>query len=173
MLRSFGLQVLTGSAQPAFGDKITAAFVPPPDISKAFKLTVANSALYVNGDRIILGWGQAGANALLVIGQPDSTHILCMSEGGAKLKSWVVNSIISLDIACANVVFNLIVGNAGATWLGADSTVTNVGGGTAFWSGNGGSFYNLAGGPYNVLRTSEASMAGTLNDKVGVVAIVI
>lgn len=173
MLRSFGLQTLTGSAQPLFADKITTGFIPPLDQSKAFNLVVANSAIYQDGDRIILGAGSAGANVILVIGQPTGTTLLCMSEGGAKVAAWPINTLIELDIACAEIIINAIVGNAGTTWLGSDNSVTNLGGGTAFAGINGGASFNLGLPQWNTIRTSEGWIAGTLNDKCGAVALVI
>jgi hypothetical protein len=173
MLRSFGFQTVTGNAQPLLGDKITAAFTPPPDISQAFKLTVADSSIYEQGDRVVMGPDQTSPNIVLVIGKPDSTHILCQSEGNAAMSAWVVNTILALDIACAEIVISAPSTNAASLWLGSKYNVTNTGGGSAFQEIVPSGSYNLGLPQWNTLRSSEGVLAGTIGDKVGVVAVVI
>jgi hypothetical protein len=174
MLRTFGVQTLTGAAQPWFGDVLTAAFSPTGINKSGFYLvTVANTAKYQIGDRIVLGAGQVGANILLVEKIVSGTVLGCASEGDATVAAWPNGTIIAMDIACAQVIFQAPTSNADPVYLGTDNTVTNAGAGTSFgWCYPGGQ-YNFGVAQWNTLRTSEGWMAGTASDKVGVVAVII
>ena len=90
------------------------------------------------------------------------------------LKAWPNGTIIALNIACAQLIIGSIIGDVGDVWIGTDNTVTSSGGGSAFAQITPGGYLPPIGvAQYNALRTTEAWMAGTLNDKVGVAAIVI
>jgi hypothetical protein len=170
------MQTLTGNAQPLFGDKITAAFNKIKQQPNGFYfVAVAKASQYQLGDRIILGIGSGSpTNCLMVGGINTSTNILsCMSEGDAPVVAWPVNTQLCLDIACAQLIVQSGPDNAGTIWLGSDNTVTNIGGGSAFGYAPAGGSYNFGQAQWNCLRTSEAWMAGTLNDLAGVPAIII
>ena len=171
MFRTFGVQTLSGNAQNLLQDKLTAAFVIPIATVDPI-MTVANTALYQVGDRITLDPGQADADTVLVETILSSTTMQVSSQG-AMLHAHANNTIIALDLCSGIILVTPIVGNAGTLWLGADNTVTNAGGGSAFLPLTGGSSYNLGQGQWNVLRTTDAWMAGTLNDKVAVAAYVV
>jgi hypothetical protein len=176
MIRSWGLQTLTGSAQPTFGDKLTAAFRNLKGEPNGFYLvSVANAARYQLGDRIILGFGGASpTNCLMIGGVNTVTNVLsCVSEGNAPVSNWPINTQIVLDIACATIRINAIQGNAGNIWEGSDSTVTNTGGGSAFQEifPTGSDTFGIP--QWNTIRTSELWVAGTASDKMGVAAVII
>jgi len=166
LIRSFGLQAVSGAAQPCLGDVTTAAFVVPAKGQLA-TVTVANSAIYQVGDRIILGAGQVGPNILKVVKIPaGGVTLLCESEGDAALKAWVSGTILALSIACFRIGFRT-PGNAGLVWLGTDSSVTNAGAGTAFEAlGNADRYDYVFHNGQNPLNTAEIWMAGTPPDTV-------
>lgn len=174
MIRTFGIQTVSGAAQPLFGDKLTAAFSNLKDNQGLYYLTVANSAIYEIGDRWILGVGSGSpTNCALVDHIVDATHVAVASEGNAPLSAWANSTVLMLDIACSQITLQSMVGNAGNIWAGADSTVTNTGGGSAFGQVTIGGSWAYGQGQWNTLRTSEFFFAGTLNDKVGNSALII
>lgn len=175
MIRTWGQQTLTGSAQPLFGDVLTAAFVNIKQTNGFYFVSVANAAKYQIGDRIVLGYGGASpTNILMVDGVNTVTNILsCISEGDAPVSAWPVGTQIVLSLACAQLLIQSATGDSGPIWFGSDSTVTNTGGGSAFAEITSGGAYTFGIAQWNVLRTTEAWMAGTLNDKAGVAAIII
>lgn len=179
MIRTWGFQTLTGSAQPWFGDKITAAFSNLKATNGFYFVPVANAAKYVIGDRIILGYGSAGANCLLVGGINTSTNILsCTSEGDAPIAAWPINTVIALDIACYGIQIQAALANAAPVFIGADSTVTNTGGGSAFYEldnvssaqPNSWSLFKYDG--QNPLRTTEGWLAGAATQTFAVAAFI-
>lgn len=179
MIRTWGFQTYTGSAQPLFGDKITAAFSNIKQPNGFYFVAVANAALYQNGDRIILGYGSAGQNCLLVGGVNTTTNILsCTSEGDASVSNWPISTVLALSIACYGIQIQPAAANAGPGYIGADSTVTNSGGGSAFYE-----LYNVTTAQPNAwslfkydgqdpLRTTEAWIAGTSTQKFAVAAFI-
>lgn len=179
MIRTWGFQTLTGAAQPWFGDTITAAFKNLKATNGFYFVSVANAAQYAIGDRIILGAGSVGANVLLVGAINTTTNVLsCTSEGDAPVSAWVINTKIALDIACYGIVIQAVEANGAPIYLGADSTVTNVGGGSAFYEllnvssaqPNSFSFWKYDG--QNPLRTTEGWLAGTATQKFAVAAFI-
>jgi hypothetical protein len=178
MIRSWGFQTLNGNAQPLFGDSITAAFSNVKPNSGLYTVKVANSALYYVGDRIILGVASGDPTNCLLVGEiKDSTTLLCQSEGDAPLTAWAINTQLALDIACYGLQVQEAVANANPIYIGADSTVTNVGGGSAFYEllevtspaqPNSWSLFKYDG--QNPLRTTEAWLAGTNTQKFAVAA---
>jgi len=179
MIRTWGFQSLTGNAQPLFGDKITAAFSNLQQPNGFYFVAVANAAQYQAGDRIILGAGSAGENILLVGGINTSTNILsCTSEGNAPVSNWVVNTIIALSIACYGIQIQAAGANGNPIYIGADSSVTNSGGGSAFYelvnvaSGQPNSWSLFKYDGQNPLRTTEAWLAGTSTQKFAVAAFI-
>lgn len=175
MIRSWGLQTLTGAAQPLFGDVLTAAFSNLKATNGFYFVSVAKASQYQIGDRIILGYGgSTPTNCLMVGGVNTSTNVLsCISEGDAPVSKWASGTQIVLDVACAVLAVQAPSPNAGNIWFGADGTVTNIGGGSAFAYISPSGSYNFGIPQWNTLRTSEAWIAGTLNDKAGVAAIII
>ena len=175
MIRSWGLQTLTGSAQPLFGDKLTAAFSNLKATNGFYFAHVANASQYQIGDRIIFGYGGSSPTNCLMVGAINTvTNVLSLvSEGDAPVSAWPNGTQIVLDVACAVFRINSKIGNSGSIWEGSDSTVTNVGGGSAFQEITAGGSDTFGVPQWNTLRTSEMWIAGTLNDKVGVAAIII
>lgn len=175
MIRSWGMQTLTGSAQPLFGDVLTAAFSNLKATNGFYFVKVAKAANYQIGDRIILGFGGSSpTNCLMVGGVNTSTNVLsCISEGDAPVKAWANSTQIVLDVACATLEIQAGAANAGNIWFGSDSTVTNVGGGSAFAEIFPSGAYEFGKAGWNTIRTSEAWIAGTTSDKAGVAAIII
>lgn len=173
MIRTFGKQTLNGAAQPWFGDVLTAAFTPPTFDNPGL-VTVANTARYLVGDRIILGAGQAGQNIVIVDRIFSGTVLWVHSEGDAPLKAWVNGSIIALDIACSFVNIQAAGTNTADLWAGSDNTVTSSGGGNAIADiPSFGSFYYTIHGQNNNVRTSDGWMAGANTNVAIVYAIVI
>jgi hypothetical protein len=173
MIRTFGKQTLNGSAQPWFGDVLTAAFTPPTFDNPGL-LTVANTARYLVGDRIILGAGSAGQNIVIVDRIFSGTVLWVHSEGGAALKAWVNGSIIALDIACAMVAIQASGANSADIWIGSDNTVTNAGAGNAIADLTAYGVFAYGNNPqWNAVRTSDGWMAGANTNTVLVYAVVI
>ena len=180
MIRTWGFQTLTGSAQPWFGDKLAAAFSNLKATNGFYFVSVANAAQYAIGDRIILGYGGSSpTNCLLVGGINTTTNILsCTSEGDAPVSNWPINTQIALDIACYGIQIQPALANAAPIFLGADSTVTNIGGGSAFYElyevttaqPNSWSVWKYDG--QNPLRTTEGWLAGTSTQKFAVAAFI-
>jgi hypothetical protein len=175
MIRSWGLQTLTGNAQPTFGDILTAAFSNLKADNGFYSVKVAKASQYQIGDRIILGFGGASPTNCLMVGAVNtSTNILsCISEGNAPVSNWPNGTQIVLSLACAGLTVFVPLSNAGGIWLGSDSTVTNVGGGTAFYELVQSGAYPEGIPQWNTIRTSDIWMAGTAADKAGVAAIIV
>jgi hypothetical protein len=176
MIRSWGLQTLTGNAQPLFGDLLTAAFSNLKSEPHGFYLvTVAKASQYQVGDRIILGFGGATATNCLMVDKVNtvSNVLSCISEGDAPVSNWVNGTQIVLSLACAVLGVQAPTTNAGNIWFGSDSTVTNVGGGSAFGEIFPSGSFPFGIPQWNTIRTTEAWIAGTLNDKAGVYAIIV
>jgi hypothetical protein len=175
MIRSWGLQTITGAAQPLFGDKLTAAFKNLKQPNGFYFVPVAKASQYQIGDRIVLGFGGSSpTNCLMVNAVNTSTNVLsCISEGDAPVSNWPSGTQIVLSIACAVLRMNNITNNSGSIWEGSDSTVTNVGGGSAFQEILVSGSDNFGVEQWNAIRTSDMWVAGTLNDKMGAAAIII
>ena len=102
----------------------------------------------------------------MVVNIISSTKMQVTSQG-APYHAHAVNTVIALDLVCGLVLINPVA-VAASLWIGADKTVTNVGGGSAFLPLIGGSSYNLGQGQWNVLRSTDQWMAGTGGDTVGI-----
>ena len=179
MIRSWGLVTLTGSAQPWFSDVTTAA-VGLGSAAGIIPVTVASTTLYRVGDRIYLAPGTNTQDMLLVDSIPSSTVLNCRAEGeNPTTHTHLSGAIIQLSIPCMDII--LVSQGAAVVWLGSDSTVTNVGGGTGFYPLQPATapaqpnVFRLAGqvGNTNVCRTSDGWMIGTASQKVAVAAVVL
>jgi hypothetical protein len=187
VIRSWGFQTITGAAQPLFGDKTTAAFKNNGQVygritntSGEYTVSVAKASLYQLGDRIILGAGSPGANVLLVGGINTVTNILtCTSEGDAPVANWPSGTAIALSVHCYGILVSGLSGNLDSVWVGSDQTVTNAGGGSAFFE-----VAKVAAGapqtPFTFwkydgadpLNTNEVWVAGTAADKFAAAAFI-
>lgn len=165
MFRTFGVVTLSGSAQPLLPDKLTAAMAIPPSGVDPI-ITVADTTKYQDGDRITLDPGNADADTVLVTAILTSTTMRVTSQG-APYHAHANNTVIALDL-CSGIILISPIANSGNLWIGADKTVTNAGGGSAFLPLVGGTFYNLGQGQWNVVRTTDMWMAGVLNDTVAI-----
>ena len=175
MLRSWGIVSLSGSAQPWFGDKLTAAVALP--LGGIIAVTVASTAKYQGGDRILLDPGQTNQDALLVDQIFSATVLYCRSEGGALTHTHASNALILLSIACAEIIVTNL-STANPVVLGSDNTVTVTPGGSAFTvlyeSSTQASIFRLTNCvEFNAVRTSDGWMIGTSGQSVGVAAIVV
>lgn len=174
MIRSWGQVTLTGSAQPLFGDVLTAAFSNLAPTNGFYTVKVASTTRYQVGDRIILGVGSGSTTNCLMVGQiPNATTLYCTSEGNAPVSNWNNGTLIALDLACAYIEIQSTIGNAGIIWLGSDNTVTNVGGGSAFKQVTQGGSAPYGQPQWNTIRTNELWFSGTASDKAGVSAVII
>lgn len=168
-MRAWGKTTLGSAAVPVFGDALTAAFTGVLT-GGFYKVTVASTTKYQVGDRIIVNPGTT-QSVLLINGIASSTVLNCQSEGGAAVNSAVSTSLIMLDIACMDISIQPASGGAAAMILGTDSTVTNTGGGTAFYeldkttAGTQPNVYRLANHiGQDAIRTSEFWIVGTSGD---------
>lgn len=163
MIRTFGPQTLTSTAAPWFGDVTTAA-VRIQNTQNVF-VTVANTAIYQVGDRIVLNPASASRAVLRIDKLVSATVLRCQSESAAPLATFANGTIIMLAIACWAVDFQLI--GAVTAFLGTDSTVTNVPGGSVFRellpaTANAANSYKYEKSTgQNPLNTSEGWMVGT------------
>lgn len=166
MWRTFGLQTLSGSAQPILGDKLTAAALITQGGAVA-QLTVGSTAnnKYQRGDRLVLDPLQSNQDIVLVTGILSSTVLLVTSQD-AKLQAHATNAIIQLAISFADLIVQCPSGNANHLYLGADNTVTNSGVGNVIADIQpAGSFTDL-GNHDNSYMTSDTWMAGTSTQNV-------
>ena len=169
MWRTFRKQVLTGAAQPIFGDKLTAAMAIPIDGVDPI-IHVADTTIYQDGDRIVIDAGQATADTVRIVTRPTATTMQVTSEG-APYHAHAVNAIIALSISCTEILFS---GNGSALYLGTDNTITNTGGGNVVYEIlPGASFRETYSANWNTVRTSDLWMAGSLSDTTIVAAQVI
>ena len=156
MWRTFRKQALTGSAQPIFGDKLTAAMAVPINGVDPV-ITVADTTIYWEGDRITIDAGQATADTVRIIKKLTATTMQVNNEG-APLHAHAVNAIIALAIPATEI---LISGNGGAVYLGTDNTVTSTGGGNVIYEIlPGASFRDTYTANWNTVRTDDLWMAG-------------
>ena len=175
MIRYWGVQTLSGAAQPWFGDALTAAFVPAGGTGPQI-VTVASTTRYAVGDRIILGVGQAGAVALMVDRIVNATTLYCRSEGNAPVNAWANGTVLFLAINCNSISFQPLDGNTAAIWLGSSNLVAVAGGSSFrqmqkvaagsipdFWE------YKPSTGQ-NSLNTDLGWMIGTAADKIVIAA---
>ena len=171
MYRSWGFQTLTGNAQYLFQDKLTAAMAVPIHGVDPI-IHVADTTKYQQSDRIILDPGQADADCVLVTTILSSTTMQVTSQG-APLHAHANNTVICLDIPCGQIVLQAGSGNSGSVYFGSDTTVTNAGGGSAFFSLLPIGSYSVGLAQWNAQRTLDLVMAGTLNDTIGIGAYVV
>ena len=170
MFRTFGLQTFTGTAQPLFGDKLTAALpIPPAGIDGI--ATVANTGIYQVGDRINIDPGLTNQDTLLVSAILSPTTMRVSSQGNAPQHAHAVNAIISLSISAAELFVQLKDGTAGNAYVGSDNTVTAVPGGNVVQI-----IYKTAAGTptaifratnsatFDMCRTDDLWIIGTAND---------
>jgi hypothetical protein len=177
MIRSWGLVVLTGAAQPWFSSLTTAAIALPADATGIILVTVsvADSKKFQAGDRILVEPGTANEDILLVGTINTTTGVLsCTSEGNAATHTHASGVLLALSIACMDVIIQ--TNAAAAVWLGSDNTVT-AGGGSAFYQMAATPTtpfrYTNAASSHNVVRTSDGWMIGTGTQAVGVAAVIL
>jgi hypothetical protein len=175
-IRTMGPQTLTGNAQPLMGDVTTAAVVAAA-VGTFAVITVANTALYQPGDRIILEPLTANSDAYIVAEIVSSTVLNCTPQGTPI--AHVTSSIIQLGDAAIDVVVQPVDGGAGPVFIGSDNTITAVPAGNVIYrldktaAGTEGNAWHMAGGTdHNIVNTAEAWMVGTAGDKVYVYALV-
>lgn len=163
MIRTFGAQTLTSTASPWFGDVTTAA-VRIQNTQNVF-VTVASTTNYQVGDRIILNPAAATRAILRIDKIVSATSLRCLSESAAPLTTYPNGTVIMLALPCWAVDFQLI--GAVTAFLGTDSTVTNVPGGSVFRellpaTANAANSYKYEKSTgQNPLNTSEGWMVGT------------
>lgn len=181
MIRSWGLVAMTGSAQPWFGAVTTAAIGLPAASTGIILVTVsaADSNKFQVGDRIYVEPGTANVDVLLIGAINTTTGVMsCTSEGNATTHTHATTIIIQLSIVCADIIVQTDA--AAVIWLGSDSTVTNIGGGSAFYQllpfatpAQPPVFRYSQSSTFNNLRTSDGWMIGTSTQLVAVSAVVI
>lgn len=182
-LRSFGVQTLTGVAQPVMSDVTTAAVLVPPSGVDAY-ITVASNTFYQVGDRIVLEPRTTNQDSYRVIakvtgtGSSSTTVMQCSLEGGSG-HAHASGVVIQIAIPAIDVVVTPVDGGAGPVFIGADNTVTVSNGGTVCTrldktaAGTQANAWHMAGGTdHNIVDTAEAWMIGTLADLVYVYALV-
>jgi len=178
MIRSWGVNTLGASSQPWFGDVTTAA-VGLPDSFGKISVTVASTARYQAGDRILVGPQTATQDVVKVDSIASSTVLNCQSEGNAKTHTHVTNTQIMLDIACAEIIITNLASDQ-PVWLGSDNTVTNTGGGSGFYpiepvtgTNQPNSFRVSNSVNSDAIRTSEGWIVGTNGRTYSAAAIVV
>jgi hypothetical protein len=170
MIVTFGLQTLGATAQPLFADKITAALaIPPVGIDPI--VTVANTAIYQTGFRLLIDAGQAAQDVLRVGTILTSTTMSCSYES-AQPHAHAVNAVIALAIGACEIVVQPIDGGTGDVILGTDNTVTALMAGSAFCKINKTASGTMSQGyrmtntvDHNVVRTDDVWIVGTTGDK--------
>lgn len=175
--RTFGPQTLTGSAQPLMSDVTTAAVVAAPK-GVAALITVANTAIYQNDDRIVLEPGTANQDAYKVYNILSSTVLQCVPE--AVPIAHANGSLIALSRNAMDVVVQPKSGGTATVYIGSDKTVTSSGGGNTIaeigktTAGTPTIPWHMAGGTdHDLVNSGDAWMAGADGDVVFVYASVI
>ena len=163
MWRTFGIQALTGVAQPLFGDKLTAAMpIPPPDIDPV--IHVADTSIYQDSDRINIEPGTANVDTVLVTAILGPTMMQVTSQG-APYHAHANSAMLELDIPAADVLVRGLSSNNQSVWVGVDDSITSSGGGLAIDEIiPSGQFRMTMTGQFNTVRTSDAWVAGNISD---------
>jgi hypothetical protein len=171
MIRTFGPQTMTGSAQPLMSDVTTAAVAIPLKDQDVI-IPVANSAIYQVGDRITLEPLTTNQDTYKISVIPSGGTTLQGSLEGAAGHTHASGVIIQLANPAMDVVVQPIDGGTGPVIIGSDNTVTNAAGGNAIYrldktaAGTQPNPWHMAGGTdHNICNTAEAWMAGTTGDK--------
>ncbi len=179
MLVTFGVQTLTGNAQPVLGDVLTAALANPFETTNDPVATVANTAIYQVGFRITIDPETVSQDSYKIIKILSATTMQLSLEG-SKGHNHANGAIIQLAIAASDICVQALNGGAGAVVIGADNTVTAVPGGSAVFvldkttSPTENNVWRMTdSGQYNPVNTADAWMIGTAGDKVIVYALVI
>jgi hypothetical protein len=169
MFRTFGPRTLTGTAQPIIGDVLAAALVEPTS-PQLVPITVANSAIYQQGDRIVIDPLTVNSDEYKVEQILNSTTLLCSYpvNGGHAHSN---GAIIQLGNACIDLVVLPLAGGAGPLYIGTDNNITNTPTGNIITriekvvAGTAGKEWHGAGGTgNNIINTAEAWMVGTAAD---------
>jgi hypothetical protein len=178
MIVTFGVQTLTGAAQPVMGDVLTAALPIPPDGVDPI-VTVASTKFYQVGFRFTVDPETASQDSYKVAAILSSTTMQCSLEGTVG-HAHSNGAIIQLSISCADVCVQALNGGAGPVVIGTDNTVTVTPGGSVVkvldkstTPAEENEWRMTANGQYNTVNTADAWMIGTANDKVLVYALVI
>jgi hypothetical protein len=167
MQRTFGLQTLTGTAQPLFGDVMTAAMILPQANGVGI-ITVANNKIYEPGDRLLLDPEAADQDIVLVQQRvpASTTQLYVISEGGVVLNPHANGTVIALSIPAGDVVVQANFGVTNAIYLGKDNTITNAGVGNVVYNVTPNTpFRATYSGTHNTVRTSDFWIVGTAADK--------
>lgn len=158
-IRTFGVQTLTGTAQPWFGDALTAAVIAQPQNVSNYQaktiISVASTTKYRVGDYLIVDPGTANREGCGIAGIPSATTLMV----SGLTKAHASAALVALNIKCFNVVIQNIGGTA--LYLGSDQTVTNVPGGSAFSYISIGGYWNYGYFNYNGLRSADGWIVGT------------
>ena len=172
MWRTFGVQTLTGNAQPIFGDVLTAALAVQGDGTLA-TMTVANTAFYQVGDRITIDPFKTNQNTVLVEQLISATQML-VSGQSAQIAAHLNGAILQLDIACADIIIQAGSQNDDAVWLGSDNSITNAPSGNIVFEVIAGyPFYTTNNVQFNSVRTKDLWMVGTASETAIVAAQVV
>jgi hypothetical protein len=178
VLVTFGLQTLTGAAQPVLGDVLTAA-LPVPQEKVDPIITVASTTFYQVGFRITVDPYQSNQDSYKVVKILSGTKLQCSLEGSAG-HAHANGAIIALSIAAADVRVGFPNGGAGPVVIGADNTVSVTPGGSAVAvldvstsPAELNEWRMTDSGQYNTVNTADAWMIGTAGDKVLNYALVI
>ena len=134
-IRGFGIQTVTGTAQPVFGTTLTAAVTPTPDMYTGNTeprsqrsqtiLPVANPYLVRKGDKVILG--AAGAFVQTNMVAQDIGTVSAINIGASTItvvglvRSHASGEFVVLSIEAARIK---ITANSYTLYLGEDSTVS-------------------------------------------------
>ena len=165
MLRTLGLVTLSGNAQPVLGDALTAA-ITAVDQNLGVTITVASTAWYQIGDRIVADPLQLNQDTYRITQILSSTQMVGMLEGIAG-HTHNSGALLQLAIACGNVVLQNLSA-ADVVVVGADNTITTGFGGKScfviepFTAPEQPNDWQLnPNGGFNTCNTSEGWMIGT------------
>jgi hypothetical protein len=171
LIRSWRFRTCSGSAQPVFGDVLTAALPFTPNKFNLV-LTVADTTLWALGDQLVITPQTTTSLMLQIVKILTATTMLCETVGDQAMPAagYANSSILVLSKACYGIHLRTLTGTVGV-YLGTDSTVTNAGLGSAFEDLVGADRYDyIFHNGANPLHTEELWMAGGASDKVGISA---
>jgi hypothetical protein len=107
------------------GTTLSSAVNPNPTPDVAFTVTVADTSMFWNGARALIGQPSTGEEPLLVQKVVDSTHLLVK---GALAGSYAANAFFRLAVAINSVYVQTLDGNTGPIYIGTrDNMVTATG----------------------------------------------
>ena len=122
MWRTFGIQTLTGSAQPLFSDQLTASLVIAASDPLEASVTIADTSRYRVGDLVVIAPGTFAAASVQITTITSATSMLVKLISGI-LSGHAANAPLALALPYAELTVQVPLGGAEVT-VGLDNAIT-------------------------------------------------